>query len=205
MNIITISREFGSGGRELGKRLADQLGYAYYDREIEEGIAEKMDMDVNYVARFMERGSLTNIPLHFGRTLSGDYSLKQRVNMLLEQQRLLKEIAATSHCVIVGRAADVILAEHQPFKIFVYADMAYKVERCLNYAETGENLSAREMERAIQKIDSQRARYHQTFSDMRWGDKRQYHLCVNTGGLSVQEMIPILAQYTEYWFRQRQS
>ena len=100
--LITISREFGSGGRELGNRLADQLGYAYYDREIEEGIAEKMDMDVNYVSRFMERGSLTNIPLHFGRTLSGDYSLKQRVNMLLEHQRPVRPGDGPHSCPIHG-------------------------------------------------------------------------------------------------------
>ncbi len=69
MNIITISREFGSGGRELGKQLASLLGYAYYDREIEEGIAQRTHLDVAYVTRSVDWGQLAKVPLHFGRTL----------------------------------------------------------------------------------------------------------------------------------------
>lgn len=138
MNIITISREFGSGGRELGKRLADLLGYAYYDKEIEETVAQRMNMDAGYVEQSIDQGMLVNIPLHFGKTLASTYMLKQQVEILVEKQRVLKEIATKSDCVIVGRAADVILAEYNPCKIFVYADMAHKVERCQRYAEPKE-------------------------------------------------------------------
>lgn len=200
MNIITISREFGSGGREVGKRLADVLDYAYYDREIETGIAERMHMDVGYVARAIEQGLLMNIPLHFGRTLASSYMLKQQMDILVEKQRVLKEIAQASNCVIVGRAADVILAEYKPFKIFVYADMAYKVKRCQGYAEVKENLTPREMEKAIKKIDSRRAQYHGMYPDSNWGRKEQYHLCVNTTGLEIKKIVPHLAEYAHCWF-----
>ncbi len=151
MNILTISREFGSGGREVGKRLADVLGYAYYDREIEIRIAERMDMDVGYVAHAMDRGLLMNIPLHFGRTLADPYGMKPQVDILVEKQKILKGIVSVSNCIIVGRAADVILAEYRPFMIFVYADMEHKIKRCQQYAEMDENLSPREMEKAIKK------------------------------------------------------
>lgn len=202
MNIITISREFGSGGRELGKRLADLLGYAYYDREIEEGIAQRTQMDLDYITRSVDRGLLARVPLHFGRTLSsGNYALKQQIEILEAQQKMLKEMAASSHCVIVGRAADVILSEQNPLKIFVYADMAYKISRCQGYAEPEAPSSARELEKSIRKIDSRRSQYHRMFSDIPWGDKSQYHLCVNTTGLSIEKVTSLLAPYAQYWFQ----
>ena len=68
MSIITISREFGSGGRELGKRLADELGYTYYDREIESEIAKRMNLDENYVATILEKRPPVNFPIHYGNT-----------------------------------------------------------------------------------------------------------------------------------------
>ena len=105
--IITISREFGSGGREVGKRLADALHCAYYDSEIEASIAQNLDLDEGYIARSLESGAFTNIPLHFGRTIASSYLYKQQVDILVEKRKVLREIAAASDCVIVGRAADV--------------------------------------------------------------------------------------------------
>ena len=201
MNIITISREFGSGGREVGKRLADALGYTYYDREIEEGVAERMKMDTDYVARSIEQGVPMNVPLHFGRTLAGSYLLKQQVDILVEKQRILKELASSTNCVIVGRAADVILADYRPFKIFVYADLAHRLKRCQAYAEVEENLSPRELEREIRKIDARRAQYRRMYLDADWGERTQYHLCVNTSGIAVKHIIPMLAGYADSWFQ----
>lgn len=200
MNIITISREFGSGGREIGKRLADALGYAYYDKEIEIGIARRMNMDENFIAGAIDRGVTANIPLHFGRTIANSYAMKQQVDILVEKQRVLEEFATASDCVIVGRAADVILSEYEPLKIFVYADMEYKINRCQGYAEVGENPTRREMEKAIKKIDSGRMKYHSMFLDADWGDKRHYHLCVNTSGIEIKKIVPAIAQYARCWF-----
>lgn len=200
MNVITISREFGSGGRELGKRLADLLGYTYYDKEIEEAVAQHMNMDAGYVGQSIEQGMLVNIPLHFGRTLASTYILKQQVEILVEKQRVLKEIAVKSNCVIVGRAADVILAEYNPCKIFVYADMAHKVERCQKYAETEEKKALHELEREIRRVDARRADYHTMFSDKKWGNKENYHLCVNTSGLQISAVAPHIVEYTKVWF-----
>lgn len=203
MNIITISREFGSGGREIGKRLADALGYTYYDKEIETEIARRMNMDVNYVEHALERGALMNIPLHFGKTLTGSVMLRQQVDILVEKQRIVKEIASHSNCIIVGRAADVILSEYDPFKIFVYADMDYKVDRCRKYAELKENLTDKEMEKAIKKIDSDRAGYHRLYTDTKWGKKENYSLCVNTTGLEIKNIIASIADYALCWFHNK--
>lgn len=200
MNIITISREFGSGGREVGKRLADLLGYAYYDKEIEASVAKEMNIDANYIAHSIENGMLINIPLHFGKTIATSYMLKQQFDILAESQRVLKKIATLSNCIIVGRAADIVLSEYKPLKIFVYANMEHKIKRCQQYAEAGENLTCREMERQIKRIDSRRSQYHAMFTEQGWGKKEYYHLCINTTGLEIKKMIPHIAAYAKEWF-----
>ena len=200
MSIITISREFGSGGREVGKRLADELGYAYYDREIVSAIAQKTKMDEGYVASALEGGLFRSVPIHFGRTFSYSTALMTNTTSLyVEQHRIIKELAAKGDCIIVGRAADAILEEQKPFNLFVYADMEAKVNRCRERAPEGEALGERELIRHIKKVDAERAKYHEMFSDTRWGKKESYHLCVNTTGVEIKKLVPAIAQYARMW------
>lgn len=198
--IITISREFGSGGREVGKRLADALHCAYYDSEIEASIAQKMDLDEGFITRSMESGAFTNIPLHFGRTIASSYLYKQQVDILVERRRVLREVAAASDCVIVGRAADVILEDQVPFKLFVYAGMEHKLARCQRYEEASHAGSPKALEKEIRQVDARRAKYHGMFSPIKWGDRANYHLCINTTGLEIKQLIPHLAGYARAWF-----
>jgi len=200
MRIITISREFGSGGREVGKRLADELGFAYYDREIVSAIAQKTSLDENYVANALEGGLFRSVPIHFGRTFSYSTALMTNTaNLYVEQHRIIKELAAKGDCIIVGRAADAILEEHRPFNLFVHADMEAKVRRCRQRAPEGEKLTDRELVRRIKKVDAERAKYHELFSDTRWGRKESYHLCVNTTGAQIKKLVPAIAQYARMW------
>jgi len=195
MSVITISREFGSGGREVGKRLADVLGYTYYDREIVTTIAQKHQMDEGYVARALDGGLFQSMPIHFGRTFSYTAMIPHTTDLFVEQHKILKEIAAKGNCIIVGRAAGTVLEEYDPFKLFVYADMPSKVRRCQQRAAEDEKLNDREMERKIKRIDTERAKYHGLFSDIAWGDKAGYHLCVNTTGADIKALVPALAEY----------
>ena len=200
MGIITISREFGSGGRELGKRLADELGYAYYDREIVDAIAEKSELDENYVAYALDGGMFRNFPVHFGRTFSYSPTLMaSETRLLSEQNKLLKELAAKGNCVIVGRAADIILRDFSPFNIFVYADMPSKVARCKVKGGDHDHLTDREMVRKIKKIDADRKRYHGLISEIPWGDRRGYHLCINTSNRNIKTLVPFVAEYYRLW------
>ncbi len=204
MGIITIGREFGSGGRELGKRLADELGYAYYDKEIVTAIAEKHDLDEHYVNDTLEGGAFRNVPVHFGRTFSYTPTLMaNEARLFAEQNRLLREFAAKGNCVIVGRAADVILREYRPFNIFVYADMASKLCRCQERAPEDEKMTAKEMERQIKRIDADRRRYHGMISDIPWGDRRGYHLCINTTDRTIKALVPAVADYVRLWMEER--
>lgn len=200
MKIITISREFGSGGREVGKRLADALGMDYYDREIVTAIAQKTSMDEGYVANALEGGLFRSVPIHFGRTFSYSTALMTNTaNLYVEQHRIIKELAEKGNCIIVGRAADAILEEYGPFNLFVYANMPSKVKRCLERAPKGEKLTERELIRHIKKVDTERAKYHELFSDTRWGKKESYHLCVNTTGTEIKKLVPAIAEYARVW------
>ena len=195
-HIITVSREFGSGGRELGKRLADALGYAYFDREIVNALAAETGLDEDYLANSTETGTLTQFPLHFARSFTQIPTVPNDVVKLMSMQTsLIKELADKGSCVIVGRAADSILEDYDPFRIFVYADEQSKLERCRKRAEEGENLTDREMLRAMKRIDKARAEFHDIISEYRWGDKESYDLCINTTGLEIKKVIPALADY----------
>ena len=206
MSVITISREFGSGGRELGKRLADELGYDYYDREIVDEIAKKSELDENYVAYALDGGMFRNFPVHFGRTFSYSPTLMaNETKLLAEQNKLLKELASKGNCIIVGRAADVILRDFKPFNLFIYSDMPSKLQRCKEKGYEHEDLTDKEIIRKIKRIDADRKRYHGVISDIPWGDKRGYHLCVNTSGREVKSLVPLVAAYYRLWKEEQEQ
>lgn len=201
--IITISREFGSGGRELGKRLADLLGYDYYDREIITAIAEQTGLNENYVERTLESHEWQNIPLTFRRSFA-DFSAIQstQTSLLIEQKRIIEGIAkAGKDCVIVGRNADILLADEKPFCIFVSAGMEAKIRRCMERAEKGEHLSCKEMEQNIRRIDKGRARTREILTDSKWGEPGTYHLMINTTDWNIRELAPAVAEFASCWFR----
>lgn len=200
MAVITISREFGSGGRELGKRLADLLGFRYYDKEILEIITQQEKTNEWYAEKLLERMVVPNIPLHFGRSFSFYEPITQRaVELLVAERNAIRLLAGQGNCVIVGRGANVILKDNTPFNIFAYADMETKIKRCREYTSDNETFSEKEIEKKIRQIDTARAKNIEMLSGGKWGDKKEYHLCVNTGGLSVKNIAPLLAQYTKNW------
>lgn len=207
MRIITVSREFGSGGRELGKRLADELGFDYYDREIITAIAKAKGMDERYVEQTLENHAWQHISLTFRRSFSVGATLQTgQISLLQEQTKVIKGIAkAGKDCIIVGRNADVILAGEKPFSLFVCADMDAKVRRCTQRAAEGEDLSRRAMESNIRRIDKIRVQTREMLTGSRWGQSSSYNLTVNTSGWSIKELIPALAAFALRWFEREQA
>ena len=202
MRIITVSREFGSGGRELGKRIADNMGIAYFDREIITEVAKRSELDEGYVEAVLDRGLYRDIHITFGHSIASMGTVHHTTQKIMaEQQKLITEIAAHNDCVIVGRNADVILEEQNPLKLFVYADMDAKVARCRARTPQGEHLSDREMAKMIRRINKSRARTHTYMSSIPWGNRAGYHLCVNTTDTDIEAMAKILADYAENWFK----
>ena len=202
-NIITISREFGSGGREVGKRLADALGFAYYDREIVTTIAKETGMDASVLEQELEQGVQANFPFHFAQSFSQlSFEPDTSVNVLALQTKLIKEIAEKGDCVIVGRAADAILEDYHPFRIFVCANEESKLQRCKQRAPSEENLTDREILHEMKRIDRSHAFFHDTISDNQWGDKTAYDLCINTSKTVIKSVIPAIAAYYRLWAEQ---
>ena len=158
MRIITISREFGSGGRELGKRLAEELDFAYYDKEILSMISERMQMDEDYIEKELNKSITITYPYTIRRSFYQTPSQVNQVSKLLaEQNKIICSLAEKEDCIIVGRGADAILREHDPFSLFIYADQASKVARCRSRAHKEERLSENELKRKMKQIDKSRA------------------------------------------------
>lgn len=199
MRIVTVSREFGSGGRELGKRLADELGFAYYDREIISAIAKDTELNEAYIANTLESGMMS-YNVSFGVTFSAASVISQNtVDILIAQQKIMKEIAQKGDCVIVGRSADVILEKYNPFNIFVYSDIESKVNRCRS-REDGEQMSDKQLIKKIRQIDKNRAKLHSMVAHSKWGDKEAYQLMVNTSGFTIKDLVPMTAEFARAWF-----
>ena len=194
--IITIGREFGSGGRELGRRLSEELKIAYYDQEIVTEIAKRTDLSEQYVQRIMERRPITSFPIHTGRTFYPAVNpvLKQTHTVFQEQSRILREMAEQSDCVIVGRCADYILRDLKPFRLFVYADMESKMERCRRKAPEQEKLTDRDLKKQITDVDKHRASYYNFYTGQKWGDRTCYDLCVNTTKANIKEWTHVLSK-----------
>lgn len=196
--IITISREFGSGGRELGKHLSDLLGIPCYDKEIIRMIAENQGFDENYVSRMSEKSIQEAYPITIGhrfRTTGFDHTTQQAIKINVEQTKIIKAFAEQGDCIIIGRCADVILKEYNPFNMFVYADKAARLKRCLERTADDEKLSEKELAHKISEIDKSRASHRSLYTDTKWGAKENYHLCVNTTGIDIKVLASLLATY----------
>lgn len=200
--IITISREFGSGGREIGKRLADELGFNYYDREIVTEVAKQTGMTEEYIKNISEKG-IYPYAFQFAKSFAMYSGVQSnQTEVLVAQAKVLKQIAERENCIIVGRGANIILNDYKPMNIFVYSDMESKIRRC-KMKRNDEKLSDKQVEEKIIQIDNNRKKYHQIISNLTWGDKRNYHLCINTSELEIKDIISSLADYIKDWFRRR--
>ena len=194
--IITIGREFGSGGRELGRRLAEELQIAYYDEEIIKAIAQSTDLSEHYVQQVLEKRPYPLFPITIGRSFypADSFMQEQTQSVYKEQSRIIREMAEKGDCVIVGRCADYILAEYKPFRIFVYADMQSKMERCRAKGPEHEHFSDKELRQHIQAVDKHRSSYYEFYTGQAWGDKLNYDLCINTTNTAIKAIVPTLAK-----------
>lgn len=194
--VITLGRQFGSGGRELGRRLAADLGIEYYDKEILSAIAQHTQLSEEYVRNVIERTPHSLFPITVGQSFSyvNDRSLQQMGAIYQAQSQIIRDMAARSDCVIVGRCADYILRDLEPARLFVYADMDSRVRRCMARSSESEKLTEKEARRQIQQIDKHRADYYEYYTDRKWGCMDNYDLCVNTTGRDIKALAAQLAK-----------
>lgn len=194
--IITIGREFGSGGRELAHKLAEKLGFEYYDREIVEEIAKRTELSEKYVQQVIEHDPHNQFPITVGHTFAylHHYGIERQQAVYREQCEVIKTMAEKSNCIIVGRCADYILKDYNPLKIFVYSDVEHKLKRCKERADVSEHFTDKQLKKHIKSIDKNRARYYRFYTGKEWGDKLNYDICINTATMNLDDVVQILSK-----------
>ena len=199
--VITIGREFGSGGREFGRRLADLLQMDYYDKEIITEISKRTKLAEDYVNSVLERRPRTLYPITIGRSIlpMAVPPLPFDQSIFVEQKKIIQELAGRSPCVIVGRCADEILKEHDPLRIFVHADLESRVRRCQARRTPEETYSEKEWRQKIAEIDRDRSRYYEFYTGKTWGDRRNYDFCINTTNLDIKDFAAHFSQLYLAW------
>lgn len=184
--IITISREFGSGGRTIGKKVAENLGIPCYDRELIHKIAQESGFAEEYIqdaGEYSPGGFLASAlsSRSFGPT-NEDYLWEI-------QWKIITELAEKESCVIVGRCADYILRDKADcLTTFIHASMDYRADRIVRvYGER--EVSPQER---LRDKDKRRAAYHRFYTDMKWGDAKNYQITLDSGKLGIEQCVKIL-------------
>lgn len=197
---ITISRQFGSGGKEIGKALADKLGIDFYDKELISLAAKESGYDPKIFENVDERAtnsllySLSMGLYSFGNGFSsmGDLPVNDQLYML--QHKIIKKLANEKPCIFVGRCADYVLKDNPKcINIFLYADLDYRVKRTIER----NGVDPDRAEQAVNKADKTRANYYSFYSGKKWGRPENYHLCINTGILTTNQCVDIIKNYIE--------
>ena len=207
MRIITVSRQFGSGGRELGKRLSDRLGWDYYDKEIIDALADEHGYDPEFVKLSLANHGWHNVQLTYSSSFSHLlYDPGQQVELLTREQEILRSIADLGNdCIIIGRDADVILEDLHPFRVFVCADLQARVDRCMRYERkrpAEEQLTEKEILRNIRRIDHNRRMVREVLTGKTAGDGSSFDLTVNAARWDIKKLAEAVAEFSGRWFEQ---
>lgn len=194
--VITIGRQFGSGGRKVGELLAKRLDIPYYDKQLlseaakDSGICEELFEDHDEKpTRSLLFSLVTGMQMH-GDAGSMYMDMPLNHKIFLAQFDAIRRIASEGPCVIVGRCADYVLRDKKNvLNVFVKADMASRVERAVaNYGVAPEKA-----EDTVRRADKQRASYYNYYATSTWGDVNNYDLCVDTGKLGIDGAVSLLA------------
>ncbi len=195
-SIITISRQYGSGGRFVGKKLAERLGIPFYDNELismaakESGFAESLFENAEKNTTYSLLYSLSM----FGTSSGGMYGLPLSDKVFLIQSDIIKKVADRGPCIIVGRCADYVLRERSDvIHFFFYSDINERVKRAMTYY----GLEEKKAKEAIEKTDKKRAAYYNYYTGERWGDIKNYHLSLNTDSIGIENCVDVLEQYVK--------
>ena len=190
-SIITISREFGSGGRTIGKLVADRLGYQFYDRELVNKVAERSGFSPEFIEESGEYASARS-SLLFAMATAGQYSadgLSMHDRLYIEQTRFIEELAEQGNCVIVGRCADYILRDNKDcLHVFIHADMENRAKRIVErYGEKNKS-----PEKRLAEKDQKRRVYYKNYTGRNWGQAQNYDLCLNSGVLGEEACVELI-------------
>lgn len=198
--IITISRQYASGGRVIGAALAKEYGIPFYDNDLitraakESGFAEEAFRAAESKASNSFLYSIAMGMTSFGGREFGHASLSLDDRIYIAQADIIRKVADEGPCVIVGRCADYVLRERDNvLHIFLCADMDFRVQRALKYGD----IDANKPEESIRKIDKRRANYYNYHSCEVWGRAENYHLTVNTAACGIENSVQIIKNFID--------
>ena len=191
--IITISREFGSGGRSIGKLVAEKLGYRFFDSELVNKVAQRSGFSPEFIEESGEYASARS-SLLFALATASQYSadgLSMHDRLYIEQTKIIEEIAAEGECVIVGRCADFILRERKDcLNVFIHADMESRAKRIVErYGECDKS-----PEKRLTEKDQKRKVYYKNYTGRNWGQAQNYDICLNSGALGIETCAELIVQ-----------
>lgn len=192
--IITISREFGSGGRTIGRMVAEKLGYKCYDSELINEVVKESGISREFVEKYDEYATHKNsllfaIAVNAGGDGYNGLSIANRVQ--IAQINVIKQIAEEGNCVIIGRGADYILRDREDcLNVFIRADMDFKARHVIeNYGETDVKI-----EKRLADKDARRRVFYRSFSMREWGALENYHIMLDSGTVGFEECAEIIAK-----------
>jgi cytidylate kinase len=200
--IITIGRQFGSGGGMVGRLVAEKLGYKFYDSEILTIAAESSGLSPDAVSRFDERPGNSLIYSMYMSTIPTGDMLPINQQLAFAQFNAIRVAAREDNCVFIGRCADYVLRQRRDLmSLFVHADMESRKARVVAHPEIY-HVAAENVERAIRKQDKQRADYYNFFTHGNWGAADNYHLALDSSYLGIEGMAEIVIHLVELKERQ---
>lgn len=198
--VITIGRQFGSGGRAVGEKLAEKLGIKFYDKELisiaakESGISPEIFNNIDETATNSLLYSLSMGLFSFGNgpLAMGDLPVNDKLYIL--QHQIIKDLATKEPCVIVGRCADYVLKDNPHcVNVFIHADIEYRKKR----AVVVHNIEEKRAESIINKTDKTRANYYSFYTGQKWGQTSNYDLCIDSSKLSDDQIVDLICAYID--------
>lgn len=198
--IITISRQYASGGRVIGQKVAEHYGIPFYDNDLitmaakESGITEKILDSAEDKASNSLIYSIAMGLNAFGIQGYGADAMSIDDKVFLAQSNVIRKVAAAGPCVIIGRCADYVLREKtNVVNVFVWADISSRIERAVNEY----NMAKPKAEENIIKVDKKRANYYNYHSDKKWGRADTYNLCIKSDDIGIDNAAQSIIQYIE--------
>jgi len=198
--IITISRQFGSGGGDIGRMLASELDIPFYDNELISEAAKESGLDQEVLRNADERATnslLYSISMGFYGVADGYTNLPINDKVYITQSHIIREVAEKGSCVILGRCADYILRDNpRVFNVFIHADMDSKVARVSKKLDLPEDKA----ESVIFKTDKKRASYYSYYTGQKWGKADNYHLSIDSGFMGVEKSVALIKECIDLKF-----
>lgn len=193
--VITISREYGSGGGEIGRRLATHFDIPCYDKELLTMVAKESGYCKEYFEKYDEKP--LKVLSYFGfDTCSSTLPINHQ--LFLKQFNLIQKLASENSCIFVGRASDYVLKEFDNvINVFIHGDFEFRRKRAIIEHNVKEEVSAS----VVKKIDKERASYYKYYTDSYWGDAKNYHICLDTSFMGIDEAIRIIIDFIEKGYK----